>query len=90
VARARRDGPRQSRIVCDIRVAATGFRGRRFGLMVFEHQVRRDDYALESSRRAPSRDALRRFGRPAISPGAARLALGVEELHPQIVRVQGL
>jgi len=74
----------------DIWAASIGFHGRPFGLMAFEYRAKWHSYSSAYARGSPYRDVLRRFSRPTLSPDGTRLAVAVRELHPEVLRVQGL
>ena len=74
----------------DIWATSIGFQGRPFGLMVFQYRPKWRDYSWASRRGSSYRDALRWFSRPTVSPDGAQVAVEVRELHPEVMRVQGL
>jgi hypothetical protein len=74
----------------DIWATSIGFQGRPFGLMAFQYRPKWRDYSGAWRRGSSYKDALRWFSRPTVSPDSAQVAVEVRELHPEILRVQGL
>jgi predicted Ser/Thr protein kinase len=74
----------------DIWATSEGFRGHRFGVMVFEVRPRTGEYWMAASRGSLYQLALSAPWRPTVSPDGSQIAIAVRERHTRIVRLQGL
>ena len=74
----------------DAWAAATGFRGRPSGMMVWNRLDSGGIASSPSSRGNPRADALRFYARPSPSPDGRQLAVATLDLELEVWRADGL